>query len=156
MAALLIAAGVFLTDQALKYLVMRNLGPGESIPVIPGLLDITFIRNPGAAFGILPNQSFFFVIVTLVVLGVIGYFITKNTRLEPLLLVSFGFTLGGAVGNLADRLRHGSVTDFIDFRFWPVFNVADIAIVLGAFMMAWSLLTQRDPAGRGAGDGPKA
>src|SRR5690554_3301778 len=112
----------------------------ESIPLIPNAFHLTYIENPGAAFGLLANQRIFFVIITTVILGVILYFYYNLKGKHFLLRISLGMVVGGAIGNLIDRIRLGAVTDFFDFRIWPVFNIADSAIALGMIYIAYQLL----------------
>lgn len=127
----LLAALVFGLDRLTKALVAAQMAAGQSIPVIPGFFHFTFILNPGAAFGIFRNQTAFFVIVTLAVIITILYFVYKLPTCNKFLCWGFGLELGGALGNLVDRLLYGKVIDFFDFQVWPVFNIADIAIVAG-------------------------
>lgn len=136
----LIILAAFLVDQSSKAAVQILMYLGESIPVAPPVFYLTYIMNPGAAFGLLAYQTSLFVTVTvLLVAGVLlGY-----RKLPPgrnLLRYGLGLVLGGALGNLADRLRYGQVVDFLDFRVWPVFNLADTAIVIGACFLVWELL----------------
>ena len=136
----LIILATFLVDQSSKAAVQMLMYLGESIPVVPPVFYLTYIMNPGAAFGLLAHQTSLFVTVTvLLVAGVLlGY-----RKLPPgrnLLRYGLGLVLGGALGNLADRLRYGRVVDFLDFRVWPVFNLADMAIVIGACFLVWELL----------------
>ncbi len=127
---------VFLADQAVKMLVINNMIPGQSIPVIKNIFHITYIHNPGAAFGMLPNMTSFFIVVSLVVVAGILIYHYKQEKKTLIQTLSFAFIVGGTVGNLLDRLRFNMVIDFIDFRIWPVFNLADIAIVLGAVLLS--------------------
>ncbi|MFZ5899099.1 MAG: signal peptidase II [Bacillota bacterium] len=116
-------------DQASKWIIASALSLGESVPVIPGVLYLTHVHNRGGAFGLLDGQVGVLIGVTVAVVlaAVVGY----PKVVKAGLAVPGGLILGGAIGNLADRLRLQSVVDFIDFRVWPVFNVADVAIVLG-------------------------
>ena len=123
---------VFIIDQLVKHLVVSTMHLGQSLPVIKGIFHITYVLNPGAAFGMLEHQRWFFILVALaaVLLGAAFY---KKLQQESFLMRSgAGLLLGGAVGNLADRIQSGLVVDFLDFRIWPVFNIADIAICAGA------------------------
>ncbi|MQL52944.1 signal peptidase II [Desulfofundulus thermobenzoicus] len=129
------ALAALVVDQVSKELIQRWMWEGESIAVIPHVFHITYIRNPGAAFGLFPHRTGFFVAVTLLVAAAV---VVAHLRLSParhLMRISLGLVLGGAVGNLIDRLRFGLVVDFLDFRIWPVFNLADTAIVIGAFLL---------------------
>ena len=98
------------------------------------------MANTGAAFGLFPDQSFLLLITTLVGVMAITLYYFYPPLNAPLLMLSLGLQLGGALGNLIDRLRLGHVTDFVDFQVWPVFNVADSAIVVGVSILAWFAL----------------
>ena len=129
-----------LLDQLTKILVRNNMNLFESIPVIPKVFHITYIENPGAAFGILANQRTFFIIITLLILAGVFYFQRKLKTPRLILNISLGLVVGGAIGNLIDRLRVGTVTDFFDFRIWPIFNIADTAVVLGVIYLSYYFL----------------
>lgn len=132
---------VLFLDQLTKSLVTKNLALNQSIPIINGILHITLIHNRGAAFGILKNQATLFIFTSVFAIILI-YFNLKNTqhRRHSIYSVSLSLILAGASGNLFDRLFLGYVVDFIDFRIWPVFNVADSAITVGAILLGWSIL----------------
>jgi signal peptidase II len=131
---------VLLIDQGSKAAVQILMYQGESIPVLPSFFYLTYIMNPGAAFGILPNQKVLFIITgLLLVIGVLAFY-SKLPPGKKILRIGLGLVLGGALGNLVDRLRFGRVVDFLDFRVWPVFNLADTAIFLGVCLLAWELL----------------
>lgn len=135
---------VFIIDQLVKHLVVSTMHLGQSLPVIKGIFHITYVLNPGAAFGMLEHQRWFFIVVALaaVLLGVAFY---KKLQQESFLMRSgAGLLLGGAVGNLADRIQSGLVVDFLDFRIWPVFNIADIAICAGAGMLIFDIWQRRN------------
>lgn len=140
-------------DQFSKALVKYLLPVGHSLPVIPHVFYLTYIHNPGAAFGLFAYRTTFFVLATLVVIVlvlVLARYIPEHRRL---LRLSMGLILGGAIGNLIDRLRYGLVVDFLDFRFWPVFNLADSAIVIGAFLLVWEVWRGgREPAREDGGN----
>lgn len=135
---------VFIIDQLVKYLVVSTMHLGQSLPVIKGIFHITYVLNPGAAFGMLEHQRWFFILVALaaVLLGAAFY---KKLQQESFLMRSgAGLLLGGAVGNLADRIQSGLVVDFLDFRIWPVFNIADIAICAGAGILIFDIWQRRN------------
>ncbi len=138
---------VVLLDQATKYWIQSRMAYGESNPVISGVFHITYILNPGAAFGILENKTWFFVMVALLLLAGVAYIYPRLPSNQPLLKWGAGLLVGGAVGNLIDRVRIGYVIDFFDFRIWPIFNVADICIVCGVGCLVYVLLTTPDSAG---------
>ncbi|MGC7847027.1 signal peptidase II [Desulforudis sp. 1088] len=120
-------------DQASKWVIAAALPLGVSVPVIPGILYLTHIHNPGGAFGLLNGQTGVLTGVTVAV--VLAAFVGHRKIVGTGLAVPAGLILGGAVGNLIDRLRWQGVVDFIDFRVWPVFNVADVAIVSGVVLV---------------------
>ena len=137
-------------DQLTKEWILRSLSYSDEIPVVPGFFHITHVRNPGAAFGMLatspePVRLFFFVGVTLVAIGLIFSFYRKLAPGDRFSALSLGLILGGAVGNLLDRLRHGEVVDFLHFRLWggytwPDFNLADSFIVIGVSLVVLEML----------------
>ena len=130
-------------DQGSKALVVRHIPPFHAInplPALSHLFNLTFITNTGAAFGFFQDRSIFFVVVAAVIsLGIIWY-LRQLPHDEWLLKVSLAMQLGGALGNLIDRVRLGYVVDFVDFRAWPVFNFADTFIVVGVGLLAYCLL----------------
>jgi len=140
----IIALLVVFVDQLGKLWVELNLAVGESIPET-GFLRLTHIRNTGASFGLFQDQTLVLAIVSIIGIGILLYLIFFMYRRLPFLSttpvkISLGLILGGMAGNLIDRLSSGYVTDFIDFSFWPAFNVADSAAVVGAVILAYSLL----------------
>lgn len=138
--------GIFLVDQASKILIMSALFLNQSIPVITNVFHITYIRNPGAAFGLMAYKTTFFIVVSLlVVLGIILFY--RKYGGKGAMPAALGLIAGGALGNLVDRVRFGEVIDFLDFRVWPVFNLADSAIVVGAGLLVilfWRLEEKPD------------
>ncbi len=138
--AVVLFALILALDQVTKYVISTNFLPGESLPVVPHVFHITYVLNPGAAFGMLPQARWFFILAAAVLLvGFLCYH--KRLKREPATFY-YGCVamIAGAVGNLIDRIQHGLVVDFFDFRIWPVFNVADIAIVLGVAGMVFAIL----------------
>ncbi len=136
----IIAVIILILDQISKFLVINNMNPNDSIPIVQNVFHLTFVRNPGAAFGILPNQTLFFVIATVIVVTILLVVYWKIARNNKILTIALALQLGGALGNLIDRIRFSYVIDFFDFRVWPVFNVADVAIVIGVILLSWQLL----------------
>jgi signal peptidase II len=139
-----IAILVILIDQMSKLYVMSHLALHESIEVIPGFFNITYIRNPGAAFGFLSEappyfRYIFFFAVTMAAIVLILHYLRKSSTAENTLIVSLSLIFSGAVGNLIDRVRFGEVNDFLDAyvgsAHWPAFNAADSAITLGAALL---------------------
>jgi len=148
---LLVAAGAFALDQAAKWLAAHALALGESRRIVPGLFDLTHWQNRGAAFGLFadaasPAAQIFLVAFSGAALALVGGLLWRGpaTRLSGW---GLGLILGGALGNLVDRLHRGSVVDFLDFHLgpyhWPAFNLADSAIVLGAAALMFEILWGR-------------
>lgn len=137
MHTLLTAAAVAVLDQFVKWFVQGHMELGESIPVIPGIFHLTYIINPGAAFGILAYQHFFFLALVAVLYLAYGYvWYRGKIPAKPFYFpCGIGLLLGGALGNAVDRARMAGVVDFFDFRIWPIFNVADIAICVGVALI---------------------
>lgn len=131
---------VVILDQFSKYIVVENMALGESIPIIEEVFHLTYILNPGAAFGMFAHNRLFFIAIAIVVIGIIIW-ARKEILASPWeVKAGCGLFLGGAIGNLIDRARQGLVIDFFDFRIWPVFNIADIAICIGVGLIIWNLL----------------
>jgi signal peptidase II len=132
---------IVVADQLTKAWVLATLPEGEPVPVIGQLLMFTRVRNPGTAFGLLRGSGSLLTVITIVaVLFIVAYWfhlLRTQGRISPALMGGLALPLGGALGNLADRIRHGHVVDFIDFRVWPVFNIADMAITTGAVLVAY-------------------
>ena len=145
----LIALGVLLLDQATKQVIIRSLRLGEGFPVVPGYFDITFVLNPGAAFSFLATLSErvrnpFFIAISVTAIVLIVVYHSRFAHQHRLASVALSLVLGGATGNLMDRLRYGVVVDFLDLHIhqyhWPVFNVADSAISVGVSLMLLEML----------------
>ncbi len=139
---LLVALGVLILDQGTKYAVLSGMIEGDSYPIIENVFHLTFVRNPGAAFGMMPNKTYFFISVSLVVLAGIIYYYRTIPKEQKWLRIAMGLVAGGAVGNLIDRVRFGHVVDFFDFRVWPVFNIADSAIVVAVAIIFLYLIRE--------------
>ncbi|MGI6553251.1 MAG: signal peptidase II [Bacillota bacterium] len=135
-----IVLGILLLDQFSKYLVQLFLSPGETVPLIHNIFHLTYVQNPGAAFGILAHRTYFFIVTAFLVIFFILIFFRRLDHRQVYLRLGLAMALGGATGNLLDRLRFGYVVDFLDFRVWPVFNLADTAIVLGVGLLCWEIL----------------
>jgi signal peptidase II len=128
---------VLVLDQVSKYLVRLYLVPYRVYPVLPPVFYLTYVRNPGAAFGFLSHWPFLSVFIAFLVVPVAVFMYRRFFTADPLMAVALGLVMGGALGNLVDRLLTGVVTDFLDFRVWPVFNLADSAIVVGVGIIIW-------------------
>ena len=139
---LLVIALVIASDQLSKLWIRTNLAIGESLPLIDRL-SLIHIRNTGSAFGLLANQTFLIIVISIAALLFILLFLRYLSPATTLIIISIGLIMGGALGNLIDRLRFGSVTDFIYFRLWgnfhwPAFNIADASIVVGVCLLIYS------------------
>lgn len=139
---------VVLLDRITKLFITHTMTVGMSFPVIPGVVSCTYVLNPGAAFGLLEYQRVFFVVITLAA-AVAIFLLRDHIRREgPRARRGTGLFLGGALGNLIDRIATGYVIDFVDFHFWPVFNVADIFICAGVGLIVWSMLENETGKGQ--------
>jgi len=143
MLLILVSVSIVVLDQILKFAIANALEPGQSVPVIKNIFHITLVQNTGAAFGILKNQAVLFIAISIIAILLVLYYLPKLGKKDKFAKVSFALILGGAAGNLIDRLRFGYVIDFIDFRIWPVFNVADSALTIGVLLLAIELLRKK-------------
>ncbi len=139
-------------DQITKIAAQQVLRFSEPIILINNFLQLNYVENKGAAFGILQNQQIFFVVMTLVVLVAIVYYRYKNNKLTGLSRLIFDFIIAGAIGNLIDRIRMIYVIDFIDVNFWgfydfPVFNFADVFLVCGTILLSLMILLDKHELG---------
>jgi signal peptidase II len=153
---LLVTAGIVVADQITKRLVAKTIELHDSHEIIPGLASLTHVRNRGAAFGFLSNaelhyQSLLFSLLSLVALLAIAAYAYKLPASQKWTQVALALIMGGAVGNLVDRMFHGFVIDFVDVYWrahhWPAFNVADSCISIGVVMLVLELLrpSEADP-----------
>jgi signal peptidase II len=136
----LTAAVVFALDQAAKRWLYARMVLGETVPVIRDFFHLTLIQNSGMAFGLMQNRGWIYLVGSLAVICVLIYMVFGKTKLSKWQIFAISLVVGGAAGNLADRLAYGAVIDFLDFRgIWPfIFNGADMAIVAGSFLFAVS------------------
>lgn len=140
MVYILLAVLMIVVDQVTKYYVVAHFALGESVPVLDGIFHWTFILNPGAAFGMLEGSRWLFVLIAVIVVAAMWFLRKEIDALGLWARIGAALFAGGAIGNLIDRARQGLVIDFFDFRIWPVFNVADIAICTGVGLIIWSIL----------------
>lgn len=128
-------------DQGIKRLIVSNMDLGESNAVIDGIFHITYIRNHGAAFSIFRGQTVLLEIVTgiLIVAGIAFMLIKRNSE-DRLTMYSVAMIIGGGLGNLIDRVFMGYVVDYLDFRVFPVFNLADICVTCGCILLCFSII----------------
>ena len=134
-------------DQVTKSMIIARFPRGGSLPVIDGFFELYHTHNDAAAFGLFGGNSVtFFLIVSCFAIAFIFYYFIKLERTDVLLAASLAMILGGALGNIIDRIRHGFVIDFLRFYLgehsWPTFNVADIAIVCGVAVFALDMIRQ--------------
>jgi signal peptidase II len=141
---------VVLADQVVKKVVTSVMELGQSVDFIGSVVRFTRTANTGAAFGMMRGRSLIFIIVSAVAAVAIAASFRQISKLRPLEQVGFGLIMGGALGNLIDRVRLGSVVDFINIGFgdlrWPYFNVADSAITIGVIILAFHLLFRPRPS----------
>jgi signal peptidase II len=130
--------GILAADRSTKVWAREGLAPRSFIPVCR-FFHLTYVENTGAAFGIGHARNGLFISITLALLAVLLHLRRKWPRHEPWLETGFLLVVGGALGNLYDRISYGFVVDFLDFRVWPVFNVADSCVTVGACCLAWGL-----------------
>jgi len=130
---------VFL-DRITKIFFSRILVEGESLRIFPSLLHMTLVHNTGIAFGLFKDQGVVFIIIPIIAVSLliynVYYYGRFKEKISEMYILGFSLILGGAMGNLIDRVAYGYVIDFIDFRIWPVFNIADSAITIGAVLIA--------------------
>ena len=151
---LMIAVAVFLLDRLTKLLIIHNLELDDSVSIIPGLFRLTHLENPGAAFSMFaesssPFRTALLVSVSVAALAVVSFLLWKRRNEFNATTLALSLILGGAFGNLWDRLADGKVTDFLDFyvgsHHWPPFNMADSAIVVGALLLMIRMLRKDAP-----------
>ncbi len=134
---ILITVGVVVLDQFTKWLAVEYLIPIGTVPIIKDALHLTYVENPGAAFGMMQNSRWIFLLVSTVAIIAIIIYLIKFAPKNKLALLSLAFILGGGIGNMIDRVALGYVVDFIDFRLinFAVFNVADSFVCVGAALL---------------------
>ena len=146
MRTLLVVAAVVVLDQLTKKLARDGITPGTEDPILPGL-KLVNVRNDGVAFGLdVGGATLIIVLIALALLGLVLYFARHTAK--PLIWLPTGLLIGGAIGNIFDRIRDGAVTDFLKIPAWPAFNVADIAITLGVIALVYVLEGPRGGAER--------
>jgi signal peptidase II len=136
---LIIVIATLILDQLTKFLAVNLLSTGQPIAIIRNYFQLTLLYNSGAAFGILKNQVPFFIITSILAIVLI-IFSLRDKNQPKIYFVSLSLILAGALGNFTDRIRIGAVIDFLDFRIWPVFNIADSAITVGAVLLGWAII----------------
>jgi len=129
------AFSVIFLDQLTKLIIKSSLGLNQSTPIIKNIFHLTYITNTGSVFGILKGWQLPLIFFSIIVIGFIFYYLNKIKEKEKLLQIFIGFILGATIGNLIDRVIFGHVIDFLDFRIWPVFNVADSFITVSVVFL---------------------
>ncbi|MFL5916336.1 MAG: signal peptidase II [Gaiellaceae bacterium] len=140
-----IVLAALVADQVTKHIVASNLSLGEGLHVV-GPFSIRHVQNSGIAFGLFSNATAAVTVVTAIAVAWMLVYFARSGGRHPVLPVALGLVIGGSASNLADRVRLGFVTDFLDFRYWPAFNLADSFIVIGVgILLAALLLAEREP-----------
>lgn len=134
----ILICSIFIIDRFLKLLVSVNVGYGESIAVLP-FFNITHLNNTGIAFSFFTGNNKILLVINLAVILLLVYVLKFNNLKKGSVYIAYGLILGGALSNLWDRFFYGGVIDYIDFKVWPVFNVADAAITIGAMLIVYSM-----------------
>lgn len=139
---------VIFLDQYSKYLVVTHIMPIDTYPIIPNVFHLTYAENTGAAFSFFTNMQIFLIIMTLIFIGVLIYFLIKipSIKENQVIKISLAFIIGGAAGNLLDRLRLNFVVDFLDFRMikFAIFNFADVFVVCGSIILVLALFSNKN------------
>ena len=150
MIEILIVLLIIAIDQLTKHLAVIHLRDIGTIEIVKGIFSLTYVENRGAAFGILQNQRWFFIILTIVICMGMAYFLITQSNTSLVLRISLAMILGGAIGNLIDRIRLGYVVDMLHFTLidFPVFNVADCFVVSGTILLASYILFVADKSER--------
>ncbi len=141
----IIIFSVIVLDQATKFIATKFLQLNTPVVFIKNFLNFTLVHNRGAAFGMFQNQLLMFVLISVFAVALIILSLRDKNN-SFIFKISLSLILGGAIGNLIDRLRLGFVIDFLDFRVWPVFNLADSVITVAAILLTWELLFKKNVA----------
>ena len=144
-----IAGMIVLCDQVSKWAIVKTYPYGASERTPIPFLYLTHTRNTGGAFSLLQARNHWFIVIAAVAMIALAYAYHRSARRDLWVSAALGLALGGAIGNLIDRVRYGYVVDFFDVKVWPVFNVADSAITFGILILAWTFLFKREPAESG-------
>jgi signal peptidase II len=150
----LTAVLVIAADQYTKHLVATTFQPDESRIVIPHVLWLTYVQNTHGAFGLFGSHPWLLIAMAVAVLAVFWLSFRETAAQSRLVRVAFGGIVGGAVGNIVDRVQHQHVVDFIDLRWWPVFNVADSCITIGVLLLILTTLVRERTGARRSSPGP--
>ena len=140
------AVFIVVCDQVSKWAVVSRLPYGAREPVLGKFLYLTHTHNTGGAFSLLQAHNYWFVLIAGIAVFALAYAFHRSARRDLWVSAALALALGGAIGNLIDRVRFGYVVDFFDVQFWPVFNVADSAISVGIVILTFTFLFKREPA----------
>lgn len=137
-----VGALVFAADRLSKSWIAGTFEAGDSVPVWSGVFHLTYVLNPGAAFSLFPGSTALLVFVSVLVMAMLVAYVrqVRSTAVQ----YTMGLIFGGGIGNLFDRISLGAVIDFLDFRIWPVFNLADTAIVCGVILLGYMLIFRQE------------
>lgn len=142
----IIAIIAVILDQIIKFIITSNLKVVETIHVIKNFFGITYVQNTGAAFSIFNDSKILLILLSILILIVLVYYITKKNTLKNFEIITYGVLFGGILGNLIDRIRLGYVIDYLDFNFgsynYPIFNLADIFIVISGIIVMIKLMKE--------------
>lgn len=136
---LCLAAIVFVLDRISKIILVKKLFPDESFVIFDKIFSITYVKNTGSAFGLFPGATNFFVWISVFAVILIVIFLLRLKKEDFFVKFCLALIMGGALGNLFDRLTLGYVIDFIDFKIWPVFNLADSSISIGCLLLVFKM-----------------
>lgn len=141
---------IIFIDQISKYLTTSYLKPIGSITILKNVFNLTYVENRGAAFGMLQNQRWLFIVLTIIIAIAVACYLILNRNESLILRISLSMILGGAIGNLIDRIRLGYVVDMLHFSLidFPVFNVADSFIVIGTILLGYYILFMAEKEGK--------
>ncbi len=149
----IIAVYLFLLDQIIKIIIQKKMNLSEQIKIIPNFISLFYVKNTGAAFSILKDNTILLIIISVIFLCIIKYMIKKEKTLTNLSISSFGMIIGGVYGNLIDRIVHHAVIDYISIQIFsyqfPIFNLADMGITIGAALLLIEMLYQKKEEKRG-------
>lgn len=136
----IIIFALILIDQITKYLIRINFQEGETLPIISDIFHLTYVRNRGAAFSMFENMEVITILIPIVIIVLtMAFLLHYKNKISKAMLISMSLIISGGLSNLIDRIIFGYVTDMIDFRFFPVFNIADILVTLGCILIIISL-----------------
>lgn len=154
MLEIIIGSFVFLLDQAIKLLIVSQFSFGETFPIIKNIFHITYVTNTGVAFGLFGGSNWLILAFLLIIAGIFFYFRKEFIKYynynknKMIFRIAIGFFLGGALGNIIDRIFRGHVVDFLDFQIWPVFNIADSFICISVLLIVFGFKNDQHPVAK--------